>query len=580
MKKQTISHLAVTISTAFLMQTSVCVFSQAPVGMNYQAIARDAEGDILANRNIALRFSITDGQAGTVLYQERHEVMTNQFGLVSLTIGTGTQTSGDLSEILWASVIPWLRVELDPQGGTAYINMGSSQLMSVPYALYAESGNLGDGSAPGNTPYWDGTTWIANSSNIYNNGGNVGINFTSPAGKLHIKGSENVSQLIVDGGTTQTNDHPLIKLRRNNGLDLLWLHSDDPSNAFIGVEAGANNTGTDNTGVGSGTLNANTTGSLNTAIGVHAMFLNTTGTDNTAIGVDALVNNMQGDSNVAIGNFALNNNMGGLKNVALGISSLNSNTTGSLNTGSGTNALYKNTTGIGNTATGFEAMSNNTTGSFRTALGVNSNSAGATFNNNTALGYNTICSASNQVRIGNSAVTSIGGFADWTNVSDGRFKRNVSENVVGLDFINALRPITYTMDLHAIDDWYAEDYGERDASLAVLGYEKEKIVYTGFIAQEVEATARSLGYDFSGVDAPKNDKDFYGLRYSTFVVPLVKAVQELADRVGGQQLQIEALKKENEELRAGNDLRWTAQQQQIHALQSMFQDIKTVLEMR
>ena len=57
---------------------------------------------------------------------------------------------------------------------------------------------------------------------------------------------------------------------------------------------------------------------------------------------------------------------------------------------------------------------------------------------------------------------------------------------------------------------------------------KSKIIYTGFIAQEVEATAKKMNYDFSGVDAPKNDQDFYGLRYSEFVVPLVKAVQELS----------------------------------------------------
>jgi hypothetical protein len=71
--------------------------------------------------------------------------------------------------------------------------------------------------------------------------------------------------------------------------------------------------------------------------------------------------------------------------------------------------------------------------------------------------------------------------------------------------------------------------------------EKSRIVYTGFLAQEVEAAAQSIGFDFSGVDAPKNDNDFYGLRYAEFVVPLVKAVQE-------QQEIIEQLKAENARL--------------------------------
>jgi hypothetical protein len=61
--------------------------------------------------------------------------------------------------------------------------------------------------------------------------------------------------------------------------------------------------------------------------------------------------------------------------------------------------------------------------------------------------------------------------------------------------------------------------------------DKEVIIQTGFLAQEVEQAAQSLGYDFSGVDAPKNENDFYGLRYAEFVVPLVKAVQEQQEMI-------------------------------------------------
>ena len=78
---------------------------------------------------------------------------------------------------------------------------------------------------------------------------------------------------------------------------------------------------------------------------------------------------------------------------------------------------------------------------------------------------------------------------------------------------------------------------------------------TGFIAQEVEAAAKNIGYDFSGVDAPKNEKDMYGLRYAEIVVPLVKAVQELNQKnetlevyVSTQQQAIDILKKQNEQL--------------------------------
>ncbi|MCD4696446.1 MAG: hypothetical protein K8S16_09430 [Bacteroidales bacterium] len=91
--------------------------------------------------------------------------------------------------------------------------------------------------------------------------------------------------------------------------------------------------------------------------------------------------------------------------------------------------------------------------------------------------------------------------------------------------------------MNKIDDFLGiPDSLRNNEIMRQAALEKEAIVQTGFIAQEVQEAAQSLGYDFSGVDPPKNEHDFYGLRYAEFVVPLVKAVQELA--------------KENEELRA------------------------------
>jgi hypothetical protein len=75
--------------------------------------------------------------------------------------------------------------------------------------------------------------------------------------------------------------------------------------------------------------------------------------------------------------------------------------------------------------------------------------------------------------------------------------------------------------------------------------DKYSEVTTGFLAQEVEAAAKSIGFDFSGVDSPKNENDMYGLRYAEFVVPLVKAVQELNSQNEAQQITIENLKAEN-----------------------------------
>ena len=240
-----------------------------------------------------------------------------------------------------------------------------------------------------------------------------------------------------------------------------------------------------------------------------------------------------GTENAAFGAFALFSNTSGFKNTSVGNMTLFMNSTGNNNTAVGHGALNVNTTGNYNVAIGGSAAINNQTGSGITAIG---NMAGIVdYSNATAIGYNTYVTAANQVRIGNSSVGSIGGNAGWTNWSDLRIKKNIKSNVPGLEFIKKLEPVTYTMDLDAIDKITgAPKRKEVDHVMDLIDKEakeaKEKVVYTGFIAQDVEKAAKSLGFDFSGVDAPANEKSIYGLRYAEFVVPLVKAVQELSEQ--------------------------------------------------
>jgi hypothetical protein len=111
------------------------LFSQAPQSFNYQAVARNSTGEILQNRNISIRFTITSDNGGPVLYQEIQTAITNQFGLFTLNVGRGSTSFGNFSSIQWSTINAWLQVELDPDGGTAYVNMGSSQLLSVPYFI-------------------------------------------------------------------------------------------------------------------------------------------------------------------------------------------------------------------------------------------------------------------------------------------------------------------------------------------------------------------------------------------------------------------------------------------------------------
>ncbi|MFM7902093.1 MAG: tail fiber domain-containing protein, partial [Bacteroidota bacterium] len=132
----------------------------------------------------------------------------------------------------------------------------------------------------------------------------------------------------------------------------------------------------------------------------------------------------------------------------------------------------------------------------------------------------------------------------WTTFSDGRYKKNVEEDVPGLDFISKLRPVTYTTDITGLDNHYPKPTPREGQELPTLGdvSKQEKIRYSGFIAQEVEAAAKEIGYDFSGVDKPQKEGNLYGIRYAEFVVPMVKAMQEQQEIIEKQQKQIDELK--------------------------------------
>ena len=352
-----------------------------------------------------------------------------------------------------------------------------------------------------------------------------------------------------------------------NGYEALYSNTTGANNTANGYQSlFFNNEGTRNTANGYQSLYSNTTGGYNTAIGGIALYSNTTGMDNTSIGYRALYSNTSGDYNTANGGFALSFNITGNQNTAHGYYSLYSNTTGANNTANGYQALYLNNSGNYNTANGIFTLYSNTIESYNTGIGYSAGDyytftsgtflgANAYPNTNgyvniTGLGYYARPTASNQVRIGNSSVTSIGGYAGWTNFSDGRYKLAVSENVKGLDFIMRLRPVTYQLDMNRLSTDLKEDQRkDKNGNITTAPTEndikprneKSQIVYTGFIAQEVEKAAQEVGFNFSGVDAPKNENDFYGLRYAEFVVPLVKAVQE-------QQKIIEELTKRIEEL--------------------------------
>ncbi len=131
---------------------AISAYAQAPQKFNYQAIARNTSGIELPNQAIGIRLSIVDGSpGGTVVYQETHSLTTNPFGLFNLKVGDGTVVSGTFTSIAWGSGSKYIRTEIDPAGGTAYTVAGVSELISVPYALYANNAPQGPTGVQGPT---------------------------------------------------------------------------------------------------------------------------------------------------------------------------------------------------------------------------------------------------------------------------------------------------------------------------------------------------------------------------------------------------------------------------------------------
>jgi len=244
----------------------------------------------------------------------------------------------------------------------------------------------------------------------------------------------------------------------------------------------------------------------------------------------------------------------GINNVATGFQSLFTNTSGINNTAAGNSSLSSNTTGFQNTAIGTFSLLTNAGGNSNTAIGFGADVSTANLSNATAIGEGAVVNASNKVRIGNGAVTVIEGQVPFTTPSDGRFKYQVKEDVKGLDFIMQLRPVTYQFDVKRFDEQQRfQEVGDKSiiapsfASRASYD-EAAAIRRTGFIAQEVEKAANASGYDFSGIIKPKTEHDHYSLSYESFVVPLVKAVQEQQKIIKTQQQLVEELKMQNADL--------------------------------
>ena len=331
------------------------------------------------------------------------------------------------------------------------------------------------------------------SNQLVMTGGRIGLGTSSPNEQLEITGSLRLPATTSTNGIIRSGSGRLI--HRYGGT----------RNFFAGLNAGnLTMTGNNNTGTGYQALNSNTSGYRNTAVGRSALYAQSFSNEdtdydsfNTAVGFNALLDNNPTES----GN--------GVKNTAIG-----------------GYALENNTTGIHGTALGYNAGASSITGNGNTLIGCNTDVSAGGVLNGTALGFGAVVNGSNRVRIGNAYVGQIGGNVGWSNLSDLRRKKDIEDITLGLYFINSLRPVEFSLI-----------NGDGGVDL-------------GFIAQDVESL---LGKEYNILGIDEDEDRTLSLRYTDFIAPMVKAIQEQHKIILELRAEIEALKADIEVVKADRE---------------------------
>ena len=284
-----------------------------------------------------------------------------------------------------------------------------------------------------------------------------------------------------------------------------------------------------NIGIGRSVFAALTSGDSNTAINSQALEALTTGSRNTAIGVGSLVTCDGENDNVAIGFDAMNvTNSGGEYNVAVGNYAGDAITSGDKNTCIGHEAGSGITTGSSNTCIGRSAGDAITTGGTLIMIGDGTNPSANDSTYAICLGNN-FSTPSNNFSFGKASNVVTNDFdtdADWSRSSDLRLKRNIQDSTLGLDFINDLRPIKF--------QWKPSNEVPKEMTAEYNEENQKNLDYIshGFIAQEVkEAIDKHGDTTFGGWHLDKTDNETQRVKKNMFVMPLIKAVQELTARV-------------------------------------------------
>lgn len=422
------------------------VKGQVPQGFNYQAIARTPDGEILADQAMDVRLAVvTTITGGTVLWEEEHKVTTNQFGLLSIVLGSPTANRIDgkvdfFSEIDWLLPPLFLRTTIVYKGEP--IVLGISPLMAVPYSMVSQdiAGSLKKLEVEGITSnmeeslfevrnnfgqtvfavYNEGVRiYVENGSKGSKGGFTVGSFGTKANGPEYLRVTHDSVRIYVNetaakgskggfavggfsnAGKGSTSEFMFLtpenyfvghgsgqnvttgKYNSTLGYQSGALLQSGWNNIFIGKETGYSNAvGSSNVFIGNSSGYMNNGGNFNIMVGNRAGYANTTGWGNIVLGDNAGSANTQGTQNVIIGDLAGISNTTGSQNIFLGANSGYNNTLGYNNVIMGVNSGFQNTTGYNNVMIGSSAGSSNTLGYNNVFIG------NETGRNNTSGNYN------------------------------------------------------------------------------------------------------------------------------------------------------------------------------------------------
>jgi hypothetical protein len=469
---------------------------QAQEFINYKAIIKDNNGNVVANTSVTVQFSIEKGEiAATTVFSETHTPTTNSNGLIILNIGAGAVISGAFNGINWENDNYFLNVKINI--GNGLIDLGTTQFMSVPYALHAKSG--------GNLKIIDTNNIISRNAGIGSNGLSVNASNTPINGKNIFIGEDVGS----NNGTNVVNDY------------------EASSNTMIGQRSFINNTtGYSNTGIGRAIMHFNTTGYSNTVVGANSLIQNRTGNKNIVIGVQALEFMNGGSNNIAIGYLVGSGSQSGNNNIIIGGNIIN------LPDFIGSNQLD-----IGNLIYGVNLDgTDNTISTGNIGIAVKNPLEKLHVNGNIfANGYIKMEHSSN-----NNWITYIDNQDDYNfsfngvlkayiNDSDGSYNivsdRKLKHNIQVMDAniidkVMQLKPVTYT---------YKKDASNKPQN--------------GFIAQEVQQLFPEL-VSKKTVD----NEEFLTLRYDAFGVLAIKTIQKQQKEINQLKTQISQLKKLEERI--------------------------------